>query len=633
MLSTLILGVGLLAANPVESAISSPEELAAYESARKSAGRDTAGQVKLALWCEAHGLSAERVKHLALAVLSDPRNATARGLLGLVDHGGRWARPEDVSANVQADTELTAKLADYNARREHAADTVDAQWKLAQWCEQAGLKPEALAHLSRVVKLDPNHDAARKRLGFKKQGNRWVTDAELADEKAEVTAQRKAEHHWKPLLTKWRNWLREGDPRGESSLATVSDSRAVPLVWSLFAAVDDAKLQSKAIEIFGRTDGAGASRALAILAVSGSTPETRRAALETLRRRDPREFVGMLVGTIRTPLKYEVRPVAGPNSPGELFVEGERYNVRRVYGVNANQLPTIPPRLFDASVPFDPFSAETAMTAAGPASVATSKGPATNLTAAGARRDMQIANALVTANQIVAISQQQLQNDVQTIETMNADANAVNDRVIPALHVVTGQDLGASSEKWQAWWTDQKGYAIQSAPTQEKPTFTEFVANPYAPPRHACFGAGTPVRTLTGPRPIETIQVGDQVLTQDATSGRLSFQPVVTAYHNPPARTLRVAMGGETLVVTGIHRFWKAGSGWVMARDLKPGDVLRSVGGTTRVESVEDATVQPVFNLEVTAAHSYFVGNTGALVHDNSIVQPVAAPFDARPSE
>ena len=38
-------------------------------------------------------------------------------------------------------------------------------------------------------------------------------------------------------------------------------------------------------------------------------------------------------------------------------------------------------------------------------------------------------------------------------------------------------------------------------------------------------------------------------------------------------------MGGETIVATGIHRFWKAGKGWTMARDLKAGDRLRMIGG------------------------------------------------------
>ena len=75
-----------------------PEAMAAYEAARARAGRDADAHVRLALWCEAHGLEAERLKHLAIAVLADPSHATARGLMGLVAYRGDWRSPEAVSA-------------------------------------------------------------------------------------------------------------------------------------------------------------------------------------------------------------------------------------------------------------------------------------------------------------------------------------------------------------------------------------------------------------------------------------------------------------------------------------------------------------------------------------------------------
>ena len=60
----------------------SPDELRTYQEAAAKAGRDPESHIKLALWCEAHGLEAERLRHLGLAVLADPSNALARGLPG-----------------------------------------------------------------------------------------------------------------------------------------------------------------------------------------------------------------------------------------------------------------------------------------------------------------------------------------------------------------------------------------------------------------------------------------------------------------------------------------------------------------------------------------------------------------------
>ena len=49
------------------------------------------------------------------------------------------------------------------------------------------------------------------------------------------------------------------------------------------------------------------------------------------------------------------------------------------------------------------------------------------------------------------------------------------------------------------------------------------------------------------------------------------------------------------------------------------------------MKSVEPAGVEPVYNLKVLQAESFFAGESGLLVHDNSEVQPVTKPFDAAP--
>jgi hypothetical protein len=149
----------------------------------------------------------------------------------------------------------------------------------------------------------------------------------------------------------------------------------------------------------------------------------------------------------------------------------------------------------------------------------------------------------------------------------------------------------------------------------------------------SCFAAGTPVQTLGGTRPIEAIQVGDLILTEEPDTGRLSFRPAVSVFHNTPQPTVKLEFEtGPAIVATGIHRFWKARQGWVMARDLQPGDAVRSVGGVDRVVRTSDEAVQPVFNLEVAHGASFFVGEPGLLVHDITLVEPVAAPFDALPA-
>jgi hypothetical protein len=100
-------------------------------------------------------------------------------------------------------------------------------------------------------------------------------------------------------------------------------------------------------------------------------------------------------------------------------------------------------------------------------------------------------------------------------------------------------------------------------------------------------------------------------------------------HHNPPSATFRIRVQGESIVSSHFHRFWVAGRGWVMARELKAGDPVRTLGGVTAVEAVEADRVQLVYNLDVAEDADFFAGNIGALVHDNTLPDPRLAPFDA----
>ena len=217
-------------------------------------------------------------------------------------------------------------------------DSADAHWKMALWCEQQGLKPEATAHLTRVVQLEPGREAAWKHLGYRKQGRRWVTDEQLAAEKAEAQAQKEADRHWPPILAQWRGWI--GDKAREveltEALATVTDPRAVPSVWETFGR-GNASHQKVALQLLGQIDSPDATRALALLALGGKSPEVRARATQTLRVRDPRDIASLLVAMLRDPqldpdpilFHYRLKPVAWDSitAPGILYIRGPRYDV------------------------------------------------------------------------------------------------------------------------------------------------------------------------------------------------------------------------------------------------------------------------------------------------------------------
>ncbi|MDR3639472.1 MAG: polymorphic toxin-type HINT domain-containing protein [Isosphaeraceae bacterium] len=703
MVSTLLLCAGLIAAAPDTPAAI---DRTAYEAAVAKAGRDADAHVKLALWCEQHGLEAERAKHLALAALLDPKNALARSLMGLVQFDGHWRRPEDIAAKIQADVAGEATRAEYNEKRVRTPQTADAHWKLALWCDENGLKAEATAHLWAVIRLDPNRDAAWKRLGYKKQGNRWVTDAQLAAAKEERALKEKADRRWKPLLEKWRGGLSEKGTRrdeAEQALAGITDPRAEPMVWAVFARGNEAN-QRVAVRVLGQIDAPASTRDLALLALFSPSAEVRRTAAETISQRDLRGYAGLLIGFLAEPIKYQVRPVNGPGSRGELFIEGKEANLRRLYSppsgptvsmqptdgltYDANGLPIIARQWFlpTGYAPYMPWlqfnTSEVSQRLSGllasSGMTTTQSWPAgqtatNNLQQSGnslmpipggvnvpgmTRIVTQIpVGAMILQAQTVAVAaEEQLENDAQALDRYNAPIHELNGRIVTILKRSSGQDFGTDRNAWQRWFVDFLGLAAEpQRASRDKPLLVDEVplvvqaqpipvtsvvdaSNLNVPipgntstavrAHSSCFGRGTLVHSLNGQRPIEKILLGDQVLTLDPQSGALSYQPVLRAVQNPPSKTFAIQVGGETIVATPIHRFWKTAVGWVMARDLKPGDAIRIFGGSARVTAIDDAPVQPVFNLDVASGQSFFVGKQGALVHDNSLAQAVPEPFD-----
>jgi Pretoxin HINT domain len=252
------------------------------------------------------------------------------------------------------------------------------------------------------------------------------------------------------------------------------------------------------------------------------------------------------------------------------------------------------------------------------------------------------------AQRVAASAQDQLNRDVASLEAANRNIASSNAFITAVLKAATGASLPPEPEPWQKWLVDQLGYRLSLTTSDDKPTVVEDVPLDVTPQpipvttatnlatfsnafisRHSCFGKGTIVRTLDGSSSIETLRVGDIVLSQDILTGKLDYRPVLKVHHNPPCATFRVSLGDDAIVTSPSHRFWVAGRGWVMARDLKVGDPIRTVGDVTRVTTIEPEKVQPVFNLDIADDADFFVGSVGALVHDNTLPDLRLAPFDA----
>jgi hypothetical protein len=236
----------------------------------------------------------------------------------------------------------------------------------------------------------------------------------------------------------------------------------------------------------------------------------------------------------------------------------------------------------------------------------------------------------------------QLVNTQNQVELENAIRKERNSRIQEVLRAATGKELGAEAD---TWWNDWKEYNELYTPeelpayeTEERYDYSRYVETPmyrqeqyYLPVversqrpvrARSCFVAGTPVWTQAGTQPIEKIKIGDLVLSQDPVTGELNYRPVIDFTVRPPSATVKLGINQETIITTRGHRFWITGNGWKMAKFLQPGAQLVAVSGSMDLQSAEAGEEAEAYNLEVGQFHTYFVGRSRVLVHDNTCPQP-----------
>ncbi len=385
-------------------------------------------------------------------------------------------KPEEPtpSPKAEADSAEASALAKYNAMvREKPPESAADHWKMALWCEQNGLRPEAYIHLGKVIELEPKRDAAWQKLGFKKHDGHWMTPRQIAAE----SDQKKAEKTWLVQLKKVHKDIHGGKKQAEAraTLEAITDPSAVPSIYREFGA-GGPKDQEIAVQILGQIDGPVASKVIALLVVYGKSSTVRRIATETLRSRKSEEFLNLLVGLMKDEFKYEVRPVGGVGSAGVLFVEGERFNVRRFYAPPPP--PNVTPRPGDlitydaAGMPMitHPMALFHGQAKGVPGSKTLAR--ETDLTVS---ETYSYSQALAEAQKAAAIAQSQLANDVAMIDGINAQRSKFNELVMNAIKDATGKTLGKTPKECREFLATN-GDRYKPRPRERRiPTLDEMV--------------------------------------------------------------------------------------------------------------------------------------------------------------
>jgi hypothetical protein len=578
--------------------------------------------VSAAVQAEVNGDLARSFALLHDALRADPENNLAHWQLGEIKINNQWVAAEETQRRATADP----LQAEYRERRKQSGDSPQGQLALARWCRKSNLKEEAQFHWANVLTLDPKNEEALRALDLRWHKGRLVPRGQLAQEKDQLRQSKLAAERWSLKTVKWRRDVLGSDANARlaalAEIRAIKESDAIPSLEELtlgresndprhsqeFAAVGLAFVDS-----LGKMQGQAATASLARHAVFARDDKVRLSAIEKLKPRDRNDFVPMLVDALGMPIEATYSLTTGP--------DGSVHYLRSLYREG----------------PDSDWSSESRRSVVqrnlGGRHIQTDI--ATGITADVGPGESTLVTAVKKAN-VANASQKRFATDAAATEfrvnQANQSVETLNARIVAVLTATTGEDLGGNPKSWWDWWKGANEYASEDHPVDQHYdsgvenyyyNFPSYSAASSAPPsspwylRHSCFVKGTSVWTKIGLRPIESIEAGDLVLSQDVTTGELKYEPVLARTVRPPSPIVKLSIDAEEVRATRGHLFWVSGTGWRMAKELEKGTMLHGLNGGSRVRSTESDGEAEAYNLIVAEHSTYFVGEHGLLVHDN----------------
>ncbi|WP_051206028.1 polymorphic toxin-type HINT domain-containing protein [Butyrivibrio sp. FC2001] len=201
--------------------------------------------------------------------------------------------------------------------------------------------------------------------------------------------------------------------------------------------------------------------------------------------------------------------------------------------------------------------------------------------------------------------------------------------VVKELEKTYGDDV---TSKWnkETWDAAAMAEALKNGrrdilPDEQKAEYDKIIKN--GGTIDACFVAGTQIKTPEGNKNIEDIEVGDDVYSCNYCTGEQGIKDVADVFVHDSNIIVNVEFDDENICTTYEHPFYVLGEGFKAAAELQIGDSLCLLDGTNRnVESISfsysDTPVR-VYNFEVEDWHTYYVSDTGVLVHNKCNLKPV----------
>ncbi|WP_205855076.1 polymorphic toxin-type HINT domain-containing protein [Pirellula sp. SH-Sr6A] len=595
---------------------------------QESSSSSRYGSVQDVLRDESKGVPLNRSSLLA-SILSHNEDASKRAVSvlswqsGLIQLEKDWKSVEEIT-----EEDLKSSLRKYRKQRGDQVLDLEGHRSMALYCTSQNWLPQAKAHWYGVLSFQPNHVEARKALGFRRIGNRWVSTEEwqsILDQNSETLASLKK---WYPRVSEVASQIDRGGKETVKAiewLQKVEDPGVVPALHAV-AVRNSGDTAVHLVNTIRRFQTKEACSALADLAIAEPSSPTSGSAIKGLKEVESEWYVPELLDLMASDIEVQNQIVTRPNGALVLQTIGQQelQNTNEVIQIDkiltAGSGPNIAPRMAATNRRLGLRSGR---------NVASIQSP-TNAVAASIAMDE--AERFAKANTAAAANS-------------NAELREKQSKIAVVLRATSGQKLDDSAQTWWNWWQKQQEIEVLG-PKEINYQYGQDYSSPVYTPRPVqvsftlpentceCLVAGTTVQTETGLASIESIRIGDQVVSQNILTGELCLKPVIRTTRREPAPTRSMTLeSGESIVSTLGHPWWVTGKGWIKTKDLQPGMAIRTTSGNVLIKEVSSAKEEVTYNLVVADNHNYFVGEKRLLSFDAGELIPTFQKAPGLPAE
>jgi hypothetical protein len=353
--------------------------------------------------------------------------------------------------DVESVTKRRLVIEEYEVRAADTADSIDAQWELAEWCRERSLTTQRRIHLERIVELDRNHERAHRGLGhvyeqgrwtthddimtargYVKHKGRWVLPQELALMEQEQR-ETEAEKAWFKKIKMWQGWLADDakpdrQKEARNGLAGIADPAAVPALAKSFSGSIDENLRLMYIGILTQIDHEKAAGALVFQSLQDDIETIRTLSVSGIRPGYREKAVRIYTNA----LKHDFNQVV--QRAGEaLGAIGDESVVPAL--INA----LVTSHRFKVAVPQTPYASGT--TDGNPVSGAISF-------------PQDIAGMMLTGQLPYGVNQY-MPGAEKLTKSVVVSRDLQNASVLAALQHLTGKDFGYDETQWKRWWNEK----------------------------------------------------------------------------------------------------------------------------------------------------------------------------------